>query len=260
MNVQVKPRFRRSVKVSLVEFLRPSAAPYPYSLEIAFQALRCLVKSGVGYEKQHQWHRTSVSSLLGAQSADNAHPKPIVSVKDLLLRFHAAIFTSGYAEVERWRADKGIQAYAELDMDFLHYKPMAPVPHLGFDGESEVKKALVHLLEKSAGQRTGVSLNSVHHSAQVIHQVDITVSPSGFCFVLRYGFEPPGAMDSEWSYCLASTKKLSGTQSKMDEPFLDTLRRALDSYAFVMNPANAHLTTTLSDDKFVEKDSATMLN
>lgn len=255
-----KPRLRHSAKIKLIEFLRPGGyCPQPYSIEMAFQALRWLIASGVGYSTQHTWHKTSIASLLGGSSPDYSYPTPVESIPDLLRRFHAAVLSDErYApEIGRWRADKGINAYAELDMHFLHYKPMASVPHLGFNCESDVQKALRSLFVDAAGKRTTVSLNSIHHKAQVIHKVDVTISPTAFYFTLRYGFLSPEEMkekgDSEWQYTLASTQPATGTNHRLPEPFLDTLRRALDAYAFVVDPKNAHLMLALHEKEFVER-------
>jgi hypothetical protein len=255
-----KSRLRRSAKIRLIEFLRPGFyTPAPYSIEMAFQALRWLIASGVGYSTQHTWHRTSIASLLGGSSPDYSYPKPVESIKDLLHRFHAAVLSDErYSpEIGRWREDKGITAYAELDMRFLHYKPMAGVPHLGFDCERDIQDALNSLFVGAAGKQTAVSLNSIHHKAQVIHKVDVTISPTAFYFTLRYGFLSPEEMkekgDSEWQYTLASTKPATGTNHRLPEPFLDTLRRALDKYAFVMDSKNAHLMLHLHEKEFVDR-------
>jgi hypothetical protein len=260
MTEMKKPRLRHSVKIGLLEFLRPGGCiPHPYSVEMTFQALRWLLASGVGYSTQHEWHKTSVSSLLGGSSADYSYPKPVQSIRDLLSRFHAGILSSETfcPEVGRWRADKGIHAYAEIDMDFLHYKPMASVPHLGFDCEDAVSAALNSLFVGAAGKQTSVSLNSVHHKAQTIHGVDVTISPTAFYFTLRYGFHTPEDMqkegDSEWPYTLAHTKPATGTNHHLPEPFLDTLRRALDEYAFVTDPKNGHLMKHLHNGTFVDR-------
>jgi hypothetical protein len=260
MTVQMKARRRHTAKVSLIEFLRPGGnCPYPYSIEMAFQTLRYLIASGVGYKTRHHWLTTSISSLLGGSSDDCSYPRPIAGLKDLLQRFQVALFARGSAEIDNWRRDKGIHAYAELDLAFLHYKPMAPVQHLGFRSEAAIVKALHALLEESPGETTSISLNSIHPTARVVHQVDVTISPEGFRFSLRYGFHTPEKMreqgDSEWVYCLAETEHGAESKNKQGEPFLDTFRRALDRYAFIMDPRNAHLTTTLSDDAFVAKEN-----
>lgn len=254
-----KPRLRRSAKVRLIEFLRPgSYTPDPYSIEMAFQALRHLLASGVGYTTQHHWHTTSVTKLLGGYSPDCGYPKPVQNISDLLSRFHAAVLsrTSFAPEVEKWRKDKGIDAYAELDMKFLHYKPFDGAPHLGFNSERAVKEGLNSLFVDAVGKKTAVSLNCIHHKAQRIHKVDVTISPDGFEFTLRYGFHAPDKAprhgDSEWNYTLARTQKATGSNHRRPEPFLDTLRRALDQYAFIMDPKNGHLMHNF-EHQFVER-------
>lgn len=251
-----KPRLRHSEKVSLIEFLRPGCyTPSPYSIEMAFQALRHLIASGVGYKTHHRWHTTSITSLLGGYSSDCSYPKPIESIPDLLSRFHDAILSKNSCnpELDKWRTDKGINAYAAIDMQFLHYKPFDPVPHLGFRCEDDVQKALNSLFIDAPGKKTAISLNSIHHAAQVIHKIDVTVSPDAFLFTLRYGFIAPSEeLDSEWSFTLARTQPATGSNHRKPEPFLDTLRRALDQYAFVMDPNNGHLMQNLQDE-FVER-------
>ena len=253
MNEQKPTRRRHHAKVALVEFLRPSASRYcDYSLEVAFQTMRHFVATGVGYKTRHQWHTTSVTSLLGASSIDGyGYPRPIDSIEELFDRFHVALFTRSSGEAEAWRKAHGVHAYAELELHFLHYKPFAPVPHLGFQCEDGIKKEVNRLFVEARGKKTSVSLNSIHQGATAIHRVDVTISPEGFWFNLHYGFLTPeekertGEGDSEWHYLLAGSRK--------DEPFLDTLRRALNAYDFITDPVNAHLTTTLGDDGFVVK-------
>lgn len=258
MTTPLKQRYRHSAKVALIEFLRPGGySAFPYSIELAFQTLRHLVASGIGYKTQHHWHTTSVSGLLGARSNDSGSCVSIKSLKDLFHRFHLALLTTS-AEGDRWRADKGIHVYATLDLNVLHYKPNSPVAHLGFEGEQDILKRLKIMLENSQGQATSVSLNCIHQTARVIHNVGVVVSPEGFSFELRYGFHAPGKADSEWNYCLAKTEKALGSNDKLDEPFLDTLRRALDQYAFVMDPNNSHLMLELHNDAFTPKKTPSM--
>lgn len=259
MNELKKPRLRHSEKVSLIEFLRPGCyTPSPYSIEMAFQALRHLLASGVGYKTHHRWHTTSITSLLGGYSPDHSYPKPVQSIPDLLSRFHVAILSKNDCnpEVEKWRTDKGVNAYAVLDMRFLHYKPFDGAQHLGFHSERDIQDALNSLFVGAVGKTTAVSLNSIHHKAQVIHKVDVTVTPERFHFTLRYGFHAPDNAprhgDSEWNYTLASTEAATGSNHRLPEPFLDTLRRALDQYAFLMDPKNGHLMHNF-EDQFVER-------
>lgn len=255
-----KSRRRTSCDVSLVEFMRQECFwPLPYSIEMAFQVLRCLMVSGIGYKTDHRWHTTSVSSLVGGQSPDNYYPKPIISIDDLRQRFLSLMF-NGQSEVEQWRREKGINAYATVPMEFLHYKPLDGAPALGFQSEHDIKNALDFLLVKAAGQHTSVSLNSIHHSAKAVHGVDITIEPDGFCFTLRFGFLTPEQRktkpDSEWDFCLARTQRDMSAKNEA-EPFLDTLRRALDCYAFITRPENGHLTTRLNDRAFIPKIAPT---
>jgi hypothetical protein len=250
MTIQKKTPRRHGAKVALIEFLRPTSFwPYPYSIEMAFQTMRCLLVSGVGFKTRHPWHTTSVTSLLGGTSPDHSYVRPVRSLEDLRHRFQLALFANGSPELDAWREARGINAYAVLDLSFLHYKPMAAVTHLGFESEDSVRKTLVDMFEHSAGKTTAVSLNCIHHSARVLHGIDVQFRPEGFSFILRYGFLGPSKQepDSEWDYRLAATEK--------DEPFLDTLARAVEAYRFVMDPANGHLTKAL-DGEFISKDVA----
>lgn len=114
----------------------------------------------------------------------------------------------------------------------------------------------------AVGQTTAVSLNSVHYAARVVHKIDVTISPTGFSFKLRFGFKSPAEdpLDSEWEYCLARSVPDNVTPEQ-PEPFLDTLRRAVDKYEFIMNPNNSHLTKKWFPDdegpEFVPKKALT---
>lgn len=225
-----KARTRRSAKIALIEFLRPDHYwPNPYTIEIAFQALRWLIASAAGseYQTQHQWHRTCAVGLMGGEGAVNGGCKPIKSLSDLRSRFHNAVLAKGDCrpEIQRWRDDKGIHVGAVIDMAFHHYKPFSPPGHLPFRCEADVIKALEQMLERSAGRILTTQLNSVHAGAKVIHSVDVSVGASGFRFCLHYGFVDPTVdkHDSEWSHQLAKTEG--------NEPFLDTLDRAIAALA-----------------------------
>lgn len=225
----MKPRTRRSAEIALIEFLRPDGYwPMPYSIEMAFGALRWLIASAVGeqYVTHHRWHRTCAVGLMGGEGAVNGGCRPIKKLADLKKRFHMALLSRGDCapEVVRWRADKAIAVDAIIHMDFRHYKPMTPPPHLPWGSEADIQKAVEQLLEQSTGKILTTQLNSVHAGAKVIHGVDVTVGVNGFRFTLRYGFVDPTVdpIDSEWDYCLAKTEG--------DEPFLDTMARAVASF------------------------------
>lgn len=196
--------------------------------------------------------------LLRGHSADHAYPRAITSIEDLRNRFQQAVVSHGGTEVVRWRKEKGISAYAELPLIFYHYKPLAAVPHLGFNSEDAIEKALTGLFQ-AGGKWTAISLNSVHHEAKAVHGVEMVVCPDEFVFVLTYGFHTPERMraevDSEWRFTLARSKP-DHVDPTLREPFLDTLRRALDSFAEILDPANSHLTTDLVDRKFMPKIAA----
>lgn len=226
----MKPRTRRSADIALIEFLRPDIWwPQPYSIEMAFQALRWLIASAVGdrYIVQHQWHRSCAVGLLGGEGAENGGCRPIRSLADLQSRFQAALLarTEMRPEIVRWREDKGIRVDAVINMAFRHYKPLNPPAHLPWRSEADVQEALTRLLQKSGGAILTTQLNPVHAGAKVVHRVEIIVGATGFRFLLRYGFHDPAVepMDSEWTHHLATTEG--------DEPFLDTLARAVANFA-----------------------------
>ena len=75
-----------------------------------------------------------------------------------------------------------------------------------------------------------MALNSVHDEARVVHSIGIVVGAKRFSFVLRYGFVDPreDRFDSEWSETLAETIR--------DEPFLDTMARAVARFAELTTP------------------------
>lgn len=226
----MKPRARRSANLALIEFLRPDGYwPSPYSLEQAFQALRWLIASAAGeqYVTRHQWHRSCAVGLMGGAGAMNGASRPIKTLADLQSRFQMALLagTTHRPEVARWREDKGIHVGAVIKMVFRHYKPFSPPDHLPWRCEAAVHDAVTQLLEKSSGKILTTQLNSVHAGAKVTHGVDVTVGANGFCFTLRYGFVDPAVdiHDSEWAHPLAVTDA--------DEPFLDTLARAVAKLA-----------------------------
>lgn len=229
----MKPRTRRSADIALIELLRPDHAwPWPYSIEMAFQALRYLIASASGgeYVTQHQWYRSCAVGLMGGAGAENGGCRPVMSLADLRSRFHSALLARDFDEVARWRADKGIHVDAVINMAFRHYKPLSPPSHLPWRSENDIRKTVVRLLEESGGQRLTHQLNSIHKAAKVIHRVDVIVDPAAFHIVLRYGFKKPspGVGDSEWAHSLAVTEG--------DEPFLDTLARAVTEFERVTAP------------------------
>lgn len=224
--IHTRPRTRRSAKIALIEFLRPDHAwPNPYTIEIAFQALRWLIASASGeqYVTRHQWHQTCAVGLMGGRGAVNGGCQSIKSLSDLRSRFHNAVLarTIDRPEIARWREDKGIHVDATIHMTFRHYKPFNLPPHLPFRSEDSIVKALENMLGHSSGRILTTQLNPVHAGAKVIHSVDITVGASGFWIWLHYGFVDPSVNvhDSEWTHQLAKTEG--------DEPFLDTLARAI---------------------------------
>lgn len=221
----MKPRTKRSARVALIELLRPDGYwPEPYSLEMAFQALRCLIASAAGdeFKEQHEWHTSCAVGLMGGVGAMNGQCRPITCLADLKDRFKQALLARTYwrPEVARWRTAKGIHVDTVLNLRFRHYKPFYPPKHLPWNSEAQIRSALDALLQASIGKRLCVSLNSVHKRARVVHAVGIYVSSRRFRFELRYGFRDPRG--SYWAETLAMTQH--------DEPFLDTLARAVSRY------------------------------
>lgn len=226
----MKPRTRRFADVALIELLRPDPYwPDPYSTEMAFQALRGLIASASADEfvEHHQWHTSCAVGLMGGAGAKNGACRAIASRADLRERFIEALLARPRwrPEVARWRTAKGIHVDAVLRMRFRHYKPYHPPAHLPWRSEADITAALDALLEKSVGSRLAVALNSVHDAARVVHSIGIVVGATGFKFVLRYGFVDPreDRFDSEWAETLAQTVR--------DEPFLDTMARAVARFA-----------------------------
>lgn len=231
-----RARTRRSATVHLIEFLRPDSYwPYPYSLEMGFQALRWLIASAADprFVEQHQWHTSCAVGLMGGASAQNGACRPITSVDDLKQRFTYALLGSDRhrPEVTRWREHWGIHPTAQIEMRFRHYKPHHPPAHLPWRSEAQIRDALTALFEHSVGQKLNVQLNSVHRRARIVQRVGIYVGPKLFWFVLNYGFTDArkNPCDSTWSQELAV--------SKSDEPFLDTLARAIEQLSSWTQPA-----------------------
>lgn len=230
---------RRNTVVQLEAFLRPDSFwPSPYSTEQAFQLFRALLDSGRPYRDPRT--RAGVIELLSMASGCNfSAVTPIRNLADLRERFRWVFFGEIFGDaVDRWRRECGISAYGEFNIPYRHYKPKAPVFHLGFQSESDIRKALHTLLNTPAGTKLAASLNYAHKKkARTVHRVDLSVRESGFSFDLHYGYNAmlPGQSDSEWQHQLASTIG--------DEPFVDTLARAIAEFqrirseAFVVQPS-----------------------
>jgi hypothetical protein len=234
----MKQRTRRSAEIALIEFLRPDFYwGEPYSIEMAFQALRWLIDSASDdkYVETHQWHQTCVVGLMRGDGAVNGACRPVKGVADVLHRIRMAVLANPKyrPEVARWRKDKGIHPEAVIPMRFRHYKPGSPPLHLPWRTEEEIRQCLIELLEDSAGKRLNTSLNSVHPDAKTIHGVALVVGAEGFYFSLLYGFLDirSGEPDSQWKHPLARTEG--------DEPFLDTLARAWAAFEqLILNEEN----------------------
>lgn len=225
-----KPRTRRSATIRLIEFLRPDPFwPWPYSLEMGFQALRWLIASAADarFIEPHQWHTSCAVGLMGGEGAQNGACRPITSLDDLKQRFVYALLGSDrhHPEVTRWREHCGIHPTAEIEMRFRHYKPHYPPSHLPWRSEAQIREALTALLERCPGQKLNVQLNSVHRRARVVQRVGIYIGPRRFRFVLNYGFN-----DARRDPC-ASTWSAELATSRNDEPFLDVLARAVEQYS-----------------------------
>lgn len=224
-----RARTRRTAAIQLIEFLRPDPFwPWPYSLEMGFQALRWLIASAAdpGFVEHHQWHTSCAVGLMGGEGAQNGACRPITSIDDLKQRFVYALLGSDRhrPEVTRWREQCGIHPGAQIPMQFRHYKPHYPASHLPWRSEAQIREALTALLENSVGQRLNVQLNSVHRRARVVQRVGIYIGPKRFRFVLNYGFN-----DARKDPC-ASTWSQELATSKGDEPFLDVLARAIEQF------------------------------
>jgi hypothetical protein len=195
---------------------------------MTFQALRWLIDSAsdIKYVEQHYWYKSCVVGLMGGRGAENGGCRPIKSLNDLLSRFHMALLASPKyrPEVVRWRKDKGIYTMAIIPMRFRYYKAGQMPSHLPWRSEIEIEKCLDDLLQKSSGKILNTQLNDCHADANVVHKVELTVGKDGFLFDLLYGCVDPAesTQDSEWGYRLAKTEG--------DEPFLDTLARALAEF------------------------------
>lgn len=259
MTTSAIPRRQSSARLSIIEFVRPDQSGR-YSLEQAFQLLSWMARTGENFTTPNRWTTATVGGRIGCYNATNNCYSGVTSHADLSKRIQRGVFGAGI-EMERWREDVGLNAYATLTLNFLHYKPFSAVPHLGFQGEASIAEALKKLFgDPNKNRSTAVSLNSIHYDATAVHGVEVAVSAKGFSFELKYGFHWPAERkelgDSEWTYILASTAPIAeGTHKGKPEPFLDTLHRALKVYDFVMDRFNGHLTTNLSDDMFVPKSS-----
>ncbi|MCC5610728.1 hypothetical protein LC612_29255 [Nostoc sp. CHAB 5834] len=257
----LKTKYRHKTEVSLMEFVRPANDwPYPYSLEMAFMLFRHFLTTGEGYQTELPYSSVSVGTFLKGSNANNYYPQAITSIQDLRGRLYNAFFGRGWDCIERWREEQGVNAYGQLALKGLHYDLRRPVEHLSFESQSQLGTLLTDLLRHSAGKTTAVSLNSIHHDARVVHKVGVMVGTKGYRFDLYYGFKAPGEHDSEWSFTLAQTQNVMVGGKKKQEAFLDTFRRALDMYDFVMSPSNSHLTTTLMNDKFVPKEKPVLVD
>lgn len=231
----MKPRTRRFADVALIELVRPDPYwPDPYSTEMAFQALRWLIASASGdaFVEEHRWHTSCAVGLMGGAGAQNGACRAIRSRADLRERFIQALLArpAWHPEVARWRAAKGIHIDAVVRMKFRHYKPYYPPAHLPWRSEADITESLDSLLEKSIGTRLAVALNPVHDDARIIHDIGIIVGARYFDFLLHYGFVDPRVdpCDSEWTESLARTIG--------DEPFLDTLARAVARFGELTTP------------------------
>lgn len=214
--MQKPEKIRTKAKLRLINFLRPDCFPYPYAIEQAFHVFQWMVLTGKDYTK---YGRPGVFELLSMSPSclGFSSVRSITSLEDLRRRFHYALLSvTEMPLVAEWKRVNGISIEAEKWLHFPHYTPFIGNP-LG--SERDIQDALSKLLGQSRGTTLNTSLNSCHPGARWVGGVSIIVSPSGFKFVMDYGF----VEDTGWSHTLA--------ESENNEPFTDVLRRAIAALA-----------------------------
>jgi hypothetical protein len=213
-----KPKLRTKALIRFIEFVRPDSFwPQPYSLEQAFHVFQWMVRTGKEFSK---YQRSGVFDLLnkkatccGAWNID-----PIISVSDLRERFHHALLSAYGSElVSQWRKKNNICITEKKWIAFPHYTPFENSE--AFGSESDLKDALNDLLTKSRGKFFNFSPNSCHPKATWIEKVFVNVTPEGFRFMARYGYEEDEG-SSSWDYVLARS-------DAMTTPFAQTLAEAI---------------------------------
>lgn len=220
-------RVRTKASIELIDLVRPGLQWLSgMSIELAFEVLRWMVRTGEPYRERVPWGYRGVRELLsGASGLSYTGVAPIRSIQDLGMRFHYALLSKEWdGACSRWREDLGVHVHGRVEIECRHFKPFGGVPHLGFNSEQEIRESVARLLGVRAGTKLTASLNCVHRKARTVHGVSVVVTPDGFVFRLSYGFNAngPGQRDSEWHHILAST------QGK--ETFTETLARALAEF------------------------------
>lgn len=209
---------RTKAKIRFIDFVRPDHFPYPYSIEQAFHVFQWLVATGSEFTRyQHPGVYDLLSMKPSVCGIDPVYP--ITSLSDLQRRFHWALLSGNEVPlVVDWKKSHGISIQTTKWIRFPHYDPFAGTS--AFKSEDAVRKALEKLLGESRGKDLNVSLNSCHLGARWVRDVKVAVHPKGFTFVMDYSFPEDS---SWWHYSLATTEN--------NEPFTDTLRRAIDALA-----------------------------
>lgn len=207
---------RSKAKISFVELVRPDYFwPQPYTLEQAFGVLQWLVKTCSPYGGL----RTSgpICTLSRKPTCVGfTSIAPIESLDDLRQRFHFALLSgTGGSETQKWRDAERVHIGESRIIRFPHHNPFEGGE--GWNCEADIGKALEKLFHDGRHSRLAVQLNPRWDAARECHKVIIHVLPASFFFYLRYGFN-----GSAWTHELARTKD--------NEPFLCTMRRAVDAF------------------------------
>ena len=201
--------------------------PYPYGLDQAFEALRYLALSGLGYERQDRWTTYTLAQLL-SQTKDNVSlsgfssyhsVRPVTSIADLKSRFLYALLGDRESFYQDWRDAMNIALDTSISFRCPHRgKAFHPITLPGKHNSVAVHEALTNMLEGARGMTLTPQLNPVHEQARNIRTVKVAIGKEGFDFIVDYGFQ-----GSTWSTSIAASRK--------GEPFVDTLQRA---YAIFM--------------------------
>lgn len=211
---------RSKAKISFIEFIRPGSCwPYPYTLEQAFGVLQWMARTGRKYSRKIEWGYHGPIEALSCQPTCRSFcsVSAITTIADLRERFHYALLTN-YDEsgaIAAWRNAERITLDGKRILTFPHHEPFSGGQ--GWNCEADIQKAIEKLFNDGQNSRLAVQLNSSWDAARECHKVVIHVLPAFFVFDLKYGFD-----GSTWTHELARTKD--------NEPFLCTMRRAVDAF------------------------------
>ncbi len=208
---------RHSFEIDVDHLVAPDRSWHPYEIDQIIETFRWLANSGKDYHQKCSWHDQKHSHLLSGGNGTNpfsfSELKPILSMKDLKKRFQYALLANSYDFYRQWREDAGYQTGKTLKIDVPHrgrgYCDIATGP------VHSMSNALDEMLVQSRRMKLSTSLNNIHIGAIEIQTIGLAVRPSGFSFILRYGYPNDG---SHWDYVIASTRG--------NEPFAETLNRA----------------------------------